>query len=377
MSYTFNKRPKSDGANLLVTILLSLGLIWLCITGLIAVSQALEDTSSELPEYVASQAPQSFTGKIRYRFRRIYTGAELSRTPSGHALTPDVKSLPAYGTAGTVRAFQPMATPSAHASASAGGIRTSLSVASSSASGAAFTKMSSSATMSSYGGGASYAHATSGHSSTSHVSSVGAPTAYASVSAPSHISFSSFQGARAVRPANHLSTDAGPQKAGEYIWDGTLYNENDEVIGTVDGSGNVWNGGVIIGTYSGGFYTQGEAVDNPIGAPWILLLFAAAFALLTYIRKNNLSFQSMKHSSLKILTFLSFLTLALPQAWGTTNKFVNGTTIYINATSPSGWASDNATIGAIFYYQDNDSWCIETANDTYSDSNIELSLIHI
>lgn len=101
MSYTSNKRPKSDGANLLVTILLSLGLIWLCITGLIAVSQALEDTSSELPEYVASQVPQSFTGKIRYRFRRIYTGADLSRTPSGHALTPDVKSLPAYGTAGT------------------------------------------------------------------------------------------------------------------------------------------------------------------------------------------------------------------------------------------------------------------------------------
>ncbi|MDD6645752.1 MAG: InlB B-repeat-containing protein [Oscillospiraceae bacterium] len=54
----------------------------------------------------------------------------------------------------------------------------------------------------------------------------------------------------------------------------------------------------------------------------------------------------------------------------TSNKFTSGATIYFDTSGQSGWASDDAIIGAIFYYQDNDNWCYETSGDAYSDSNI-------
>ena len=78
----------------------------------------------------------------------------------------------------------------------------------------------------------------------------------------------------------------GPQKSGEYIWGNTLYDEDGNPIGTVNPiTGEVWKDGVIIGHYSNGsFTTQGEPVDNPVGSPLCLLVFA----LIYYMRRSRL-----------------------------------------------------------------------------------------
>lgn len=86
-------------------------------------------------------------------------------------------------------------------------------------------------------------------------------------------------------PVENTSTPTipGPKKAGEVIWDGKLYDEDGNYIGYVD-AGIVYdkNGNPIGYWVNGTFISQGEPVDNPVGEPLCLFLFAGAYALVQY-----------------------------------------------------------------------------------------------
>lgn len=340
-------------------------IVLICIPLLEGVQQITTDDTSV---QVSQTTEITSVKRVKYRFRRIFTGAtNMFSHRSTERLVPTMKNLPSTTSSNGNSSYHLGATTTMSNGSMVAPIHTTSSILSGGNGTSVIGHLSSSAKVASYGGGVSTCASGLAINHQSHASPTLA-TPMASLPAMAHATLPSHS---RLAPQVQPMAAGGPRRAGEYSWGGILYGEDDEEIGTVDGDGNVWKDGIIIGTYiDDNFTSQGEAVDNPIGAPWILLLFAAAFALYIRLRKNNFTFQSMKHSSLKILTLLSLLTLALPQAWGTTNKFTNGTTIYVNTNSVSGWASDNATIGAIFYYQDNDSWCIETANDTYSDSKI-------
>ena len=67
-------------------------------------------------------------------------------------------------------------------------------------------------------------------------------------------------------------------KAGEVVWGNKLYDEDGNEIGYIDSEGKVWKDGNIIGTWHNGhFTTQGEPVQNPVGSPLCLLLFAITY----------------------------------------------------------------------------------------------------
>ena len=67
-------------------------------------------------------------------------------------------------------------------------------------------------------------------------------------------------------------------KAGEVVWGNKLYDEDGNEIGYIDSEGKVWKDGNIIGTWHNGhFTTQGEPVQNPVGSPLCLLIFAITY----------------------------------------------------------------------------------------------------
>ena len=72
-----------------------------------------------------------------------------------------------------------------------------------------------------------------------------------------------------------------------------LYDEDGNLIGTIDPNGMVKDeNGVIIGhidPITGNFISQGEPLDNPVGEPTCLLLFALMYALFCRIKQLKLS----------------------------------------------------------------------------------------
>lgn len=78
---------------------------------------------------------------------------------------------------------------------------------------------------------------------------------------------------------------------------------------------------------------------------------------------------------LSIMMIISTMLVGVINTSATSGKFTSGDTIYfdINSSSVHGngniWSS-GAKIVALFYYQDNDNWCYETNNDSFSDSNM-------
>lgn len=303
-----NRRKESVSVRPLIIVLF---VLLLCLPAISVISDiSISDTPAVLDKQIKSD------GRVHYRFRRIYNGSDVS---AHHTNGGNVTNLPTYS--GKTTSWQ-KATVSNGASAT----ELSLPMSGSAGSSSMALHTSSSASMHSLGGGASIG---ASHTNVSGTHSSMPSMAYSATAMPSfHYNMPSTSLLAQNPTSSQGHAAAGPRRAGEYIWGDILYGEDDEEIGTVDGSGNVWKDGVIIGTFIGGNFTsQGEAVDNPIGAPWILLFFAAAFALFTYIRKNKISSLPMKHNTTKILILLSFLSLALPQAWGRT--------IYLNTSSAS------------------------------------------
>lgn len=80
---------------------------------------------------------------------------------------------------------------------------------------------------------------------------------------------------------------------------------------------------------------------------------------------------------LSIMMIISTMIVGVINTSATSGKFTSGDTIYfdINSskspfTGTNNWATSSAKIVALFYYQDNDTWCYNTNNNTFQDSSI-------
>ena len=77
-----------------------------------------------------------------------------------------------------------------------------------------------------------------------------------------------------------------------------------------------------------------------------------------------------KFNLFKMLAVLIVLITSINQAWGT--NFTKGSYIYLDisdvGTADDNWTTSSASIVAIFYYADNNSWCYET-NSAYTPKN--------
>ena len=89
------------------------------------------------------------------------------------------------------------------------------------------------------------------------------------------------------------ATIGGPRKIGEVVMGNQLFDEDGNLIGTIGSDGTVTdNNGHIIGRIdpiTGTFISQGEPLDNPVGEPTCLLLFALMYALFCRIKQLKLS----------------------------------------------------------------------------------------